>query len=130
MARRGLAGSGNIPDVKFLGAMSGEALAEAYAGSDVFVFPSRTDTFGLVMLEALACGAPVAAYPVRGPARRGGPGSPGGPDVAALDEDLREACLRALETGPQAWRLPPGPSPRAIPGGPARSVPGQYRGRA
>ena len=52
---------------KFLGALSGEALTRAYAGSDVFVFPSRTDTFGLVTLEALACGLTVAAYPVEGP---------------------------------------------------------------
>lgn len=55
------------PEALFLGALSGEALASAYAGADVFVFPSRTDTFGLVMIEALACGTPVAAYPVTGP---------------------------------------------------------------
>lgn len=55
------------PQVVFLGAQSGDALAGAYAGADVFVFPSRTDTFGLVMIEALACGTPVAAYPVSGP---------------------------------------------------------------
>lgn len=55
------------PDVHFLGAMKGRALGGAYAGADVFVFPSRTDTFGLVMIEALACGTPVAAYPVSGP---------------------------------------------------------------
>ena len=55
------------PDVLFLGALSGEELAGAYAGADVFVFPSRTDTFGLVMIEALACGTPVAAFPVSGP---------------------------------------------------------------
>lgn len=55
------------PAARFLGPLSGAALAGAYAGADVFVFPSRTDTFGLVMIEALACGTPVAAYPVSGP---------------------------------------------------------------
>ena len=55
------------PSATFLGAMSGEALAAAYRSADVFVFPSRTDTFGLVMAEALACGVPVAAFPVAGP---------------------------------------------------------------
>ena len=55
------------PDVHFLGVMTGEALARAYAGADAFVFPSRTDTFGMVILEALAAGLPVAAYPVPGP---------------------------------------------------------------
>ena len=85
------------PAVKFLGALTGEALNRAYAGSDVFVFPSRTDTFGLVTLEALACGLTVAAYPVEGPRDVVGPEAPGGPDVAVLDEDLRTACLGALE---------------------------------
>lgn len=56
------------PHVHFLGAMAGEDLARAYAGADLFVFPSRTDTFGLVIIEALASGLPVAAYPVHGPA--------------------------------------------------------------
>src|SRR5262249_19887651 len=56
-----------FPDAKFVGMKSGEELAAHYAGSDVFVFPSRTDTFGLVLLEALASGLPVAAYPVTGP---------------------------------------------------------------
>lgn len=55
------------PEVLFLGGLSGEALSGAYAGADILVFPSRTDTFGLVMIEALACGTPVAAYPVSGP---------------------------------------------------------------
>ncbi len=85
------------PAVKFLGALSDEALTRAYAGADVFVFPSRTDTFGLVTLEALACGLTVAAYPVEGPRDVVGPDVPGGPDVAVLDEDLRRACLDALE---------------------------------
>ena len=56
-----------FPDAHFLGPKSGEELAGCYAGADCFVFPSRTDTFGLVMIEALACGTPVAAYPVPGP---------------------------------------------------------------
>lgn len=56
-----------FPDAHFLGKQGGAALAACYAGADVFVFPSKTDTFGLVMVEALACGTPVAAYPVSGP---------------------------------------------------------------
>jgi glycosyltransferase involved in cell wall biosynthesis len=80
------------PQVQFLGPKSGEDLVRHYAASDVFVFPSMTDTFGLVMLEALACGVPVAAFPVQGPHDVVG-NSP----AAALDADLRQACLRALE---------------------------------
>jgi glycosyltransferase involved in cell wall biosynthesis len=98
------------PRAKFLGALTGEALTRAYAGSDVFVFPSRTDTFGLVMLEALACGLTVAAYPVEGPRDVVGPQVPGGAAVAVLDEDLRQACLGALELK----RNPQGPGPRAF----------------
>lgn len=56
-----------FPDVVFLGSLHGEALASAYRAADVFVFPSLTDTFGLVMIEALACGTPVAGFPVPGP---------------------------------------------------------------
>jgi glycosyltransferase involved in cell wall biosynthesis len=78
-------------DAKFLGAKSGEELSRAYAASDVFVFPSLTDTFGLVVLEALASGTPVAAYPVQGPKDVIGDAS-----VGALDRDLKAACLRAL----------------------------------
>jgi len=78
------------PDARFLGALHGEALAGAYAGADVLVFPSRTDTFGLVMIEALASGTPVAAYPVTGPIDILDPGS------AAMDDDLRVAILGAL----------------------------------
>jgi glycosyltransferase involved in cell wall biosynthesis len=79
-----------FPDVLFMGSLSGRALAGAYAGADVFVFPSRTDTFGLVMIEALACGTPVAAYPVSGPI-----------DIVtkmtgALDDDLTRAIASAL----------------------------------
>jgi glycosyltransferase involved in cell wall biosynthesis len=102
--------SRQYPQVKFLGALSGAALTRAYAGSDVFVFPSRTDTFGLVILEALACGLTVAAYPVEGPRDVVGAEVPGGPDVAVLDEDLRNACLGALELAKR-----PGPlTPRAF----------------
>jgi glycosyltransferase involved in cell wall biosynthesis len=79
------------PNVHFLGVMTGEALARAYAGSDVFVFPSRTDTFGMVILEALASGVPVAAYPVMGPKD-----VIGSAPVGVLNEDLREAALSAL----------------------------------
>ena len=78
------------PDAHFLGSLHGEVLASAYAGADVFVFPSRTDTFGLVMIEALACGTPVAAYPVTGPIDILDPGS------SAMDEDLGVAIRRAL----------------------------------
>jgi glycosyltransferase involved in cell wall biosynthesis len=81
------------PDVRFTGMLSGEALTRAYASADVLVFPSRTDTFGLVMLEALACGTPVAAYPVTGPRDILGTASP---PVGGLDEDLRAAALAAL----------------------------------
>jgi glycosyltransferase involved in cell wall biosynthesis len=98
------------PAVKFLGALTGESLTRAYAGSDVFVFPSRTDTFGLVTLEALACGLTVAAYPVEGPRDVVGPDVPGATDVAVLDEDLRKACLAALELA----RNPRATSPRAF----------------
>jgi glycosyltransferase involved in cell wall biosynthesis len=80
------------PDVHFLGKREGTALAKAYASADVFVFPSRTDTFGLVMLEALASGVPVAAFPVPGPID-----VLSGSDAGALDEDLQRAALKALE---------------------------------
>ena len=80
------------PQVHFLGVKTGEALACAYAGADVFVFPSRTDTFGMVLLEALAAGLPVAAYPVPGPLD-----VIGSAPVGVLDEDLRKAALAALE---------------------------------
>ncbi|MEQ8306362.1 MAG: glycosyltransferase family 1 protein [Hoeflea sp.] len=80
------------PDVVFTGAKSGHELAQLYAMGDVFVFPSRTDTFGLVLLEALASGVPVAAYPVTGPADIIGDSRAG-----ILDEDLRSAALACLE---------------------------------
>ncbi|CAJ0776028.1 D-inositol-3-phosphate glycosyltransferase [Ralstonia chuxiongensis] len=79
------------PNASYLGVLKQPELAKVYASADVFVFPSRTDTFGLVLLEALASGLPVAAYPVTGPIDVLGD-SPAG----ALREDLREACLEAL----------------------------------
>jgi glycosyltransferase involved in cell wall biosynthesis len=85
------------PDAVFLGALQGEALAEVYAAADVFVFPSKTDTFGLVLLEALASGLPVAAFPVTGPRD-----VIGAAPVGVLDEDLRKACLEALSIPAQA----------------------------
>jgi len=88
------------PGVLFLGPKHGAELASVYAGADVFVFPSRTDTFGLVNIEALACGLPVAAFPVPGPADIVGEdecGVHGGTArIGALDEDLAAAVARAL----------------------------------
>jgi len=89
------------PEAHFTGFLRGEALAAAYASADVFVFPSRTDTFGLVLLEALACGTPIAAHPQPGPLTvMAGAEAP----VGALDEDLRAACLRALAASRAACR--------------------------
>lgn len=89
------------PNVHFTGPRHGDALARAYAGADVFVFPSVTDTFGLVILESLACGTPVAAYPVTGPkdVLLDADGM-----IGAVDSDLREACLRALGADRDACR--------------------------
>jgi glycosyltransferase involved in cell wall biosynthesis len=83
------------PDAHFTGPLFGEELAEAYAASDVFVFPSRTDTFGLVLIEAMATGTPVAGYPVQGPGDVLAFGA-GGMKAGALDEDLKTACMAAL----------------------------------
>jgi len=88
-----------FPEVVFLGEMHGEELAEAYAAADVFVFPSLTDTFGNVLLEALASGLPVAAYPVMGPKD-----IITDPHVGALSEDLREAALKCLDLSKEAAR--------------------------
>ena len=81
--------------VVFTGALQGGALASAYSAADVFVFPSRTDTFGLVVAEALACGTPVAAYPVPGPGDVLADQSPERP-VGVLDSDLAQAIRRTL----------------------------------
>jgi len=87
------------PEARFLGYRNGQELARCLSAADVLVFPSRTDTFGLAMLEALACGVPVAAYPVQGPrdvirdAR-----------VGRLDTDLRRAALEALNLDPEECR--------------------------
>lgn len=78
-------------DVVFTGWKQGLDLSRYYSASDVFVLPSRFETFGLVLLEALACGLPVAAYPVPGPADVIGTAP-----VGVLDNDLRQAALRAL----------------------------------
>ena len=80
------------PETNYLGVLQQHELAKVYAAADVFVFPSKTDTFGLVLLEAMACGTPVAAYPVTGPIDVLG-NSPAG----AMNDDLREACLQALK---------------------------------
>ncbi len=82
------------PDAVFLGYRKGEELAGCYAAADLFVFPSKTDTFGVVLIEALACGLPVAAYPATGPVdivTR--------PELGALDADLGRAVEAALRTG-------------------------------
>ncbi|MEM8744561.1 MAG: glycosyltransferase family 1 protein [Pseudomonadota bacterium] len=83
---------GAFPDVKFLGQKRGAALSKAYGEADVFVFPSLTDTFGNVLLEAMASGLPVAAYPVTGPKD-----VVQDPSAGVLDTDLRRAAMAALK---------------------------------
>ena len=87
------------PAARWLGVLSGDALARLYRSADVMVFPSVTDTFGLVMVESMACGTPVAAFPVAGPidviGRSGG---------GIMHDDLREACLQALKLPREAVR--------------------------
>ncbi|MDP3908006.1 glycosyltransferase family 1 protein [Novosphingobium sp.] len=95
------------PEVRFMGALTGEDLARAYCSADVFVFPSRTDTFGLVLIEALACGLPVAAFPVPGPLDVLGPDGRGTDGtmpatVGVLNENLAYAIQRALRLDPLA----------------------------
>ncbi|CAG1003159.1 phosphatidylinositol alpha 1,6-mannosyltransferase [Burkholderiales bacterium] len=81
------------PQVHFAGVQPPAQLAAYYRAADVFVFPSRTDTFGLVLLEAIACGTPVAAFPVTGPVDVLGQSRVAG----VLDQDLRLACLAAAQ---------------------------------
>lgn len=87
------------PAVRFAGPRQGEDLARHYAAADVFVFPSRTDTFGLVLLEALASGVPVAAFPVPGPLD-----VVDGAGVGFLEDDLAAAARQALAIAPEACR--------------------------
>jgi glycosyltransferase involved in cell wall biosynthesis len=87
------------PRARFLGEKTGQDLTSHLAAADVFVFPSRTDTFGVVQLEALACGTPVAAFPVTGPLD-----VIADHPVGALDTDLRSACIRALGVSRQLCR--------------------------
>jgi glycosyltransferase involved in cell wall biosynthesis len=88
-----------FPNAKFLGLIENGKLAAHLAAADVFVFPSRTDTFGVVQLEALASGVPIAAFPVTGPKD-----VVGGHPVGVLDEDLRAACLAALKLSRETCR--------------------------
>jgi glycosyltransferase involved in cell wall biosynthesis len=87
------------PNARFLGEKTGQDLTSHLAAADVFVFPSRTDTFGVVQLEALACGTPVAAFPVTGPLD-----VIADHPVGALDMDLRSACIRALGMSRESCR--------------------------
>ena len=95
------------PNVHFMGSLAGEELASAYRAADCFVFPSRTDTFGLVLIEALACGLPIAAYPVAGPldiVGAQGRGADGAfpATVGALNDDLGIAIAQALRLDREA----------------------------
>lgn len=92
------------PDVHFHTAENDRELSLCYASGDVFVFPSKTDTFGLVMLEALATGVPVAALPVTGPLDVLGMDGPGETEVGCLDDDLAKAAAIALNKSPKACR--------------------------
>lgn len=92
------------PKAKWLGMLNQTELASAYRQADVFVFPSLTDTFGLVMLEAMACGLPVAAFPVAGPRD-----VILDPQVGCLDHNLRKACLSAMHLKKtDAWKYAQG----------------------
>ncbi len=87
------------PGVSFLGEKKGRDLSSHLAAADVFVFPSLTDTFGVVQLEALACGTPVAAFPVTGPLD-----VIADHPIGALGNDLRDACIRALDMSRESCR--------------------------
>ena len=93
------ASAGCLPIQYFYRNLPAAQLYAHYRAADVFVFPSRTDTLGLVQLEALACGVPVAAYPVQGPLDVIGDSAAG-----ALDEDLAVAIERALHIAPENCR--------------------------
>lgn len=95
------------PGVHWIGLLERPVLARLYAAADVFVFPSHADTFGLVMVEAMASGTPVAAYPVDGPLEVLGRPAPGGgrPLGGVMDEDLGRACMRALGVPREEARL-------------------------
>lgn len=84
------------PEVEFLGAKFGSDLAHCYREADVMVFPSKSDTFGLVMIESMRCGTPVAAYPVTGPIDVIKNGQNG-----YMNDDLKQACLDCLEINPK-----------------------------
>jgi glycosyltransferase involved in cell wall biosynthesis len=86
------------PKVQFCGTQTGNALAQYYSEGDVLVFPSKTDTFGLSILEALACGTPVAGFPVMGPQDVLGQ-MMGATALGALDQNLEQACLQSLKAG-------------------------------
>ena len=84
------------PQVRWLGILDRDSLAQVYASADVFVFPSRSETFGLVMLEAMACGTPVAAFPEDGPREVLGAGEGGAPLGGVLHDSLLAAMQQAL----------------------------------
>jgi len=88
-----------FPDARWFGLLDGPSLAKLYRSADVMVFPSLTDTFGLVILESLACGTPVAAYPVAGPIDVIGTSNAG-----VMHEDLKVACMEALKVSREAAR--------------------------
>ena len=92
------------PDTHFIIANGDGELSRYFSAADVFVFPSRTDTFGLTMLESLACGVPVAAFPVTGPLDVLGLDGPGETAFGCLDEDLTRAIDKALGKSPEACR--------------------------
>jgi glycosyltransferase involved in cell wall biosynthesis len=92
------------PQVRWMGVLPRDQLAKVYGAADVFVFPSRSETFGLVMLEAMAAGTPVAAFPVDGPLEVLGTGA-GGSHGGVMDEDLKSACFSALAVPRHEARL-------------------------